>query len=501
MGKHKVDEVNGLAPYRHENHRRPVTRRDFLAQGMIGGVGMAFGPSLLGFFGNSEAGAAMAAECGVTAPAAGPGMIPIICVDLAGGANIAGSNVSVGKQGGVMDFLDDAGYLKLGLNAGNTPKVTGQTNAEMGLTFAANSAMLQGILQESTAATRANVDGCVICTRSNDDTQNNPHNPVYGIARAGAKGQLVALVGTRTSVAGGNSIAPASQVDATLAPTKVATVADTRGLVDTGKLGTLLGGSGAVRVMQAIEQLSAAKGTKLPESTIVKDILECAYAGTTKQAQDFGNPDVLNPSLDPNILSIFTAAELGNADILKTACIMKLVLGGFAGAGTIQLGGYDYHTGNRTAGEAKDILAGRVIGGILEYARLVNKPVMVYVFSDGAVSSNGNADANAGGKPVWTSDNGTCAASFFLVFNPAGRPQLANNTGVTPRQLGYYRATGSIETAATPFSNNVTQLAEAVILNYLALNNQIGKFSQILPTQGLGAASTWDNYIMFNPIV
>ncbi len=501
MSKKIVNEVNGQIPYMHQNHRRPVTRRDFLAQGMIGGVGMAFGPSLLGFFGNTEAGIAAAAECGVTAPTAGAGMIPIICIDLAGGANIAGSNVSVGKQGGVGDFLDDAGYLKLGLNAGNTPKVSGQTDTEMGLSFAANSAMLNGIRLESTAATRANVEGCVICTRSNDDTQNNPHNPVYGIAKAGAKGQLVSLIGTSNTVSGGNSVAPANQIEATLRPTKVSTVADTRGLVDTGKLATLLGGTGAVRVMQAIEQLSAAKGVKLPESTVVQEILGCAYSGTTKQAQDFGNPDVLNPSLDTNITSIFNATDLQNGDILKAACVMKLVLGGFAGAGTIQLGGFDYHTGNRTAGDAKDTLAGRVIGGILEYARLVNKPVMVYVFSDGAVSSNGNADNNAGGKPVWTSDNGTCAASFFLVYNPIAKPQLTNKAGVTPRQLGYYRATGSVETAATPFSNNVTQLAEVVILNYLALNNQTSKFGQILPAQGLGAASTWDNYVMFQPIV
>lgn len=497
----KIDEQhNAHASYLHPGHRRPITRRDFLAQGLVGGVGMALGPSLLGFFGNDAAGAALAAECGVAAPAGGAGMIPLICIDLAGGGNIAGSNVSVGKQGGVMDFLDDAGYLKLGLNAANTPKVSGQINTELGLTFAANSAMLTGILQESTAATRANVDGCVICTRSNDDTQNNPHNPVYGIAKAGAKGQLTALIGTQNSASGGNSVAPAGQIDATVRPTKVSSVADTRGLVDTGKLATLLQGPGAVRVMQAVERLSATKAAKLPEAAIVKEILGCAYTGTTQQTQQFGNPDVLNPTLDTNLTSIFSATDLQNGDILKAACVMKLVVGGFAGAGTIQLGGFDYHTGNRTAGDAKDVLAGRIIGGILEYARLLNKPVMVYVFSDGAVSSNGNADGT-NGKPVWTSDNGTCAATFFLVFNPASRPRLTNKAGVTQRQLGFYRAAGAVETSAAPFSNNVTQLAETVILNYLALNNQTGKFSQILPTQGLGAATNWDNYIMFQPVV
>jgi hypothetical protein len=498
MRNRKDGNVSETGPFRHANHARPMTRRELLGQGFIGGVGLALGPSLLGLFGHTPEAYAAAAECGVAVPATGSGMIPMICIDLAGGANIAGSNVSVGKQGGVMDFLDDAGYLKLGLNAGETPKVSDKINTQMGLAFASNSAMLAGIRDRSIDATRDNVEGCVICTRSNDDTQNNPHNPLYGIAKAGAAGELVTLVGTQSTVSGGNSVAPAAQIDATFRPTKVSSVNDTRGLVDTGKLGTLLGGSGSVRVMQAVERISAAKGAKLSEAEVVKTMLGCAYSGTTEKVQRYGNPDVLNPLLDPNITSIFNATDLQNGDILKAACIMKLVIGGYAGAGTIQLGGFDYHTGNRTAGEARDTLAGRIIGGVLEYARLSNRPVMIYVFSDGAVSSNGSADANAGGKPVWTSDNGTCAATFFLVYSPTAKPRL--KTGAQ-RQLGYYRANGSVETGAASFSNNVTQLAELIVLNYLALNNQIGKFSQVLPTQGLGPASGWDQLVPFQALV
>jgi hypothetical protein len=498
MRNRKDGNVSETGPFRHANHARPMTRRELLGQGFIGGVGLALGPSLLGFFGHTPEAYAAAAECGVVVPETGSGMIPMICIDLAGGANIAGSNVSVGKQGGVMDFLDDAGYLKLGLNAGDTPKVSGKINTQMGLAFASNSAMLTGIRERSIDVTRDNVEGCVICTRSNDDTDKNPHNPMYGIAKAGAAGQLVTLVGTQTSDSGGNSVAPAAQIDATIRPTKVSTVNDTLGLVDTGKLAMLLGGNGSVRVMQAVERISAAKGARLAEAEIVKTMLGCAYSGTTEKLQQFDNPDVLNPSRDANIIASFTAADLGNSDVLKAACITKLVIGGFAGAGTIQLSGFDYHTGNRTVGDARDRLAGRIIGAILEYARLSNRPVMIYVFSDGAVSSNGRADANAGGKPVWTSDNGTCAATFFLAYSPTAKPTL--KTGAQ-RQLGYYRANGSVETGTASFSNNVTQLAELIVLNYLALNNQIGKFSQVLPTHGLGPASGWDQLVPFQSLV
>ena len=132
---------------------------------------------------------------------------------------------------------------------------------------------------------------------------------------------------------------------------------------------------------------------------------------------------------------------------------MKMVLDrARAGAGTITMGGYDYHTGNRTAGESRDLRAGRCIGACLEYADRIGIPLMIYVFSDGSVFSNGMQDANANGKLVWTGDNSTTACSFFLVYNPAGRPTLL---APSQQQLGYFRPNGSVETSATPFANNV----------------------------------------------
>ncbi len=499
MGKKKDIRSGGNTPYFHQSHARPLSRREFLGQGFIGGLGLALGPSLLGLFGNSTDAYAAAAECGIAVPTGMSSRIPFMAFDLAGGANIAGSNVLVGKQGGQLDALDAAGYVKLGLPTGMHPTDSAQVNSELGVLFHADSALLRGIKDKAAAATLAGVNGAVFCARSNDDTQNNPHNPMYGIAKAGAAGALVTLVGTRSSVSGGNSVAPASQIDATLQPTKVATASDTRGLVDTGKLATLLGSDGSVRVMQAIESISAAKGSKLSEAEIVKTMLNCAYSGTTEKVQQYGNPDVLNPTLDTDITTIFPN-QLGDGDFIKTAAIMKLVVNGFAGAGTVQFGGYDYHTGNRSAGELKDFKAGQAIGAALQYAAVLGKPLMIYVFSDGAVSSNGKIDASTDGrgKGVWTSDNGTCAAALMLVYSPTARPRLLS---AAAQQIGYYRANGSIETSATAVSNNVQQLAEAVVLNYLALHNDQGRFAQVLPTQGLGPSSGWDQYIAFQSIV
>ena len=68
MRNKKLQSQTTQMPYRHENHARPVTRRDFLAQGLISGVGLAVGPSLLGLLGASPEVQAAAIDCGTAPP-------------------------------------------------------------------------------------------------------------------------------------------------------------------------------------------------------------------------------------------------------------------------------------------------------------------------------------------------------------------------------------------------------------------------------------------------
>ena len=126
----------------------------------------------------------------------GAGKIPFICFDLAGGANMAGSNVLIGGPGGQLDFLSTAGYGKLGparRHAAEHDQPRHQTNfinTQLGLAFHSDSAFLRGILDRVSPATAAGINGAVIAARSENDTGNNPHNPMYGIHRAGADGSL-----------------------------------------------------------------------------------------------------------------------------------------------------------------------------------------------------------------------------------------------------------------------------------------------------------------------
>ena len=480
-------------PFRHEGHRRPITRRDFLAQGLISGAAMVVAPALL--LGRpGRAGAQAVCEL-----SAGAGLIPFVCFDLAGGANVAGSNAMVGGPGGQLDFLSADGYLKLGLPADMLPSLPDQLNTELGLTFHSDSAFLRGILARTSPATRANVNGCVICSRSANDTGNNPHNPMYGIARAGADGDLVTLIGTSGSESGGKSIAPMSMIDPKLRPTKISRPEDVTGLVDTGQLVTMLGQADAAAVMSAVEEISRLKLAKTNEDLELEDRVECNFVQSTHLVATYGDPAALDPRSDPMIASIFTPEDFDDSEYSRTASMMKLVVNGYAGAGTVELGGYDYHDSTRATGERKDFIAGECMGAVLEYAALLGKQLMLYVFSDGSVSCDGQLDDSPAGrgKGIWKSDNSSTASGFILVYDPAGRPQL---TSPAASQIGYFRSSGALETVATPVSDNVKLLAESIVLNYLALHDDAGRFELVLQDPGLVGAATLDSLIAFQPI-
>jgi hypothetical protein len=525
--KHKPLHPN--APLRLTDHSRPRTRREFIAQGFMTGAATVAGGSVLGLFANPRAAyAALSGDistlrdsCGIVTQ--GAGKIPVICFDLAGGANISGSNVLVGGPGGQEDFLSTAGYNKLGLPGDRIPSILNPVsglsdfvNRELGLAFHAESAMLQGITEKVNMAGGL-INGAVIPARSDNDTGNNPHNPMYGMFRAGADGELLTLVGSQSSDSGANSMAPDSMIDLSVRPTKVDQVSDVTGLVDTGQLVGLLDQSDAVAVMESIQRITDMKlsrvDTMVTADDVLKDLVSCGYVKAADLADRYGNPGDVNPALDCNIVGpngVFNQMEFdSDSEFRKAASIMKLVVNGYAGAGTITMGGYDYHTGDRATGELRDLRAGRCIGACLEYAAKVGVPLMVYVYSDGSVFSNGTIDnsPDGGGKGVWTGDNSSTAASYMLVYNPAGAPQLYTggsdgNPAEMHQQIGWMRPDASVDTSGTPASNNVNLLVETVVLNYMALHGEQNLFGQsgFFPSNGLGNAALMDSLIAFEAI-
>lgn len=516
------------APLRLNDHPRPLTRRELIAQGFKAGVGTVIGGSIINMLGGSYAlGAGLSSDiqdllgpCGIAAQ--GAGKIPFICFDLSGGANIAGSNVLVGQKGGQLDLLSAAGYNKQGLPADMTPasSTTNFVDQTLGLAFHSDSALLRGIKAKIAIATAANTNGAVIAARSENDTGNNPHNPMYGINKVGANGSLLTLVGSRNSDSGGNSMSPAAMINLEVRPTKIDNRDDVTGLVDVGELTSLMSQDDIVAVMESTYRISAKKLAHLNPGTSrdaeLQKMLRCGYVKSADLAARFGNPSSIDPAQDAALVGssgVFSSAEFaGDSEFQKAASVMKLVVNGYAGAGTIQMGGFDYHTGDRSTGELRDERAGKCIGACLEYAARQGMPIMIYVFSDGSVFSNGMMDnsVEGRGKGVWTGDDQQTAAAFFLVYNPAKRAILLDGTSSDPatisnaqrlhQQIGYMRASGDVETASSPASNNVNLLVETVVLNYLALHGQQNQFKTLFPSHGLGNSTMLDKLTAFNPI-
>ncbi|MES2823221.1 MAG: hypothetical protein V4732_06455 [Pseudomonadota bacterium] len=526
MAKYKAP-LHLDAPLLHNDHPRPVTRRELISQGFMAGAATLVGGPLLGMFAPSAQAilTEMLEPCDIQE--AGADKIPFICFDLSGGANIAGSNVLIGQRGGQLDLLSAGGYSKQGLPADMTPasSTTNFVDQSLGLAFHSGSGLLRGINAKIQATTAANINGAVIPARSENDTANNPHNPMYGIYNAGANGLLLPLVGSRNSDSGGNSMSPASMINLEVRPTKVDNRNDVTGLVDVGDLVSLMSPEETVKVMESMYHISNKKldsaftgldTLNFGRDKELKDMMRCGYVKSAFMAEKFGVIADIDPAKDADMVpGIFTENEvLGGGEFAKTAAVMKLVLDkkGYAGAGTIQMGGFDYHTGDRATGEGRDERAGQCIGACLEYAARKGKPLMIYVFSDGSVFSNGMIDGSTGGlgKGVWTGDDQQTASSFFLVYNPAGRPVLVGGTSADPatltaeqrvhQQIGYMRASGDVETASSPAANNVNLLVETVVLNYMALHNEQGQFKIRFPNSSLGSTAMLDKLIAFQPI-
>jgi hypothetical protein len=321
-------------------------------------------------------------------------------------------------------------------------------------------------------------------------------------------------------------MAPAARMDPANRPTKIDRRTDVVGLVDTGEVAKILPPADTVSVLETMVRISQAKlGNDMADSPVPKTVstqlaaaadedarkrMRCSYVKTADTVNNFSDPSALDPAQDPDITAIFGANFGGDGEFQKTASVMKLVIESNAGAGTISMGGFDYHTGDRATGEGRDFRAGQCMGACLEFAAKRNKPLMMYVFSDGSLSSNGAVDMSAGGrgKGQWTGDNQQTAAAFFLVYNPQGRPTLLDEGGIPTarrQQLGYFRRDGDVETAGSPAANNVNLLVQTVVLNYMALHdpnpNFAGKINGPGFTQGLGDATAQRAMIAFNPIV
>ena len=69
---------------------------------------------------------------------------------------------------------------------------------------------------------------------------------------------------------------------------------------------------------------------------------------------------------------------------------------------------------------------------------------------------------------------------------------------ITPLFNGY-SANGDVVTSSSPAANNVNLLVQTVLLNYMALHDDVGRFNQLFGS-ALGTGTALDGMVAFSPI-
>jgi hypothetical protein len=444
-------------------HRRPISRRELLAAGAIPFSASLLAPDWFNLL-------LPQAHANTVCPSAGSGLIPMITVNLAGGAAMAANFVPMDAGGQPLPS-----YSVMGLGNGSLP-----LENEFGtVKFAGADAngnliskFLQGLREMApTAIPKTAFIG--VCVRSRDDSAENRFAIDGLVSKAGLAGRLLPNLGRQMTFTG---ISQKPAVVSSSLPLVVNSFsAITGSLGYAAALGTSINTEQKVALAKMISRLSENQSRRIARDstgTEVKKLVDCANIKNVELA------NLSSAGVDPRTDT--KGAELsstwginggtGNGDQrLIFAAMTYNVLKGNAGSAGLEIGGYDYHNNTRTTGDQKDLEAGQTVGRILESAALMGKKAFIYVTSDGAVSSADSASRNS----PWTSDRGIAGASYILYYDPAGRRPTSQN------QIGYFTSGQAADdqflTGGTP-----ELAAIAVFANYLELNGKMNLYANIV---------------------
>lgn len=468
MKQNKKQEIPSWAK---TGHRKPVTRRELLAHGIIPFAGTMFAPQLMQLILSNSASAQVAEKCATSTST----FTPFIHLNLSGGAAMSSNFVPMNASGGVL-----ASYNKMGLGNNQVPierEFGGGTFAgtENGALL---SKMLEGIRSVADADTIGKTAFIGVCCRSRDDSSENAANISGLVVKAGLRGTHLPNMGTRSSSTGVNDM-PAVLLPPT--PLVVRSFRDiTNSLGYSAAIGTQLNDAQKVRLANLVSGLSQHQARKLASLDSGKQLQELiTCAGIKNKALVEEGSGAVNPVLNAGVGTIWNINNNSNQasnDYVFGSMVFN-ALQGFAGATGLEMGGYDYHDNTRNTGNTRDRNAGVTIGRILQTAKVLQKPVFLYVTSDGAVNSPESDSRTA----PWTSDRGSAGASYIFMYNPAARPAVSAN------QIGHF-TDAQVADDKYVIGNDPARAAQAVFANYLQYNKRLADFSRVVGRNALDAS-------------
>jgi hypothetical protein len=457
----------------HLDHPQPVTRRDFLSQGLIGFSAMAMAPTALSLLFRSQQ-----ANASEYSDYAAESMIPFLVFDLAGGAGLPG-NFLVGNKGGSKDLLPS--YSTLGWD----PKAAGALDESFGIPMSANfSKILQGMKTTASAQALAALRMGSFCNFTRDDTTDNPLSIITSISKMGNSGIFISNpVGSMNSASGGNSEPVLKELK--YKPLQVATVNDITESVSFGPAFMGLSGIAKKAGATGIFDLSMGEAKKLAAldpADLTPGLAESAYKKNIEYADS-------SAGLDPRIDPVFSAVYNINANTSPTsqnaifAAIAMNAIKGNTGPGVMTFGNCDYHTGNSQAGDAKDLEIGLAIGQAIEGAFRLGKTLAFQIVTDGGVYARDNSRD-------WQGDSGDRSLGIFGVMNPSGPLKMLRT------QVGNY-STGQGVDRETLIGNRPNFGAYAMLANYLQICGKLKQVDDYIP-RGIFSSDQLESVLLWD---
>jgi len=453
---------------------RLVTRRQFLARGLITGGTLVTIPTVVHELFRAQ-------------PAyAAPNDWVFMQINGSGGPSIHG-NFAVTKPDG--SFATD--ITRAGV-ANSVKSSAGGIDNRFGQPFFGNnvSQIAAGMLSVLSPEAAALVQAAGIVTTSENDTSNNPEFIGEAVARAGRVGQITSLAGSRNSVTG------ISQQNAILGSATrslfAGRVEDIQNAANFTSVLNAIPKSGLNAMANGMEKLSQIQMRKLQGLTDAQQIeqLSAQTFSKNKGFVDFtAQLDARQVAAYQQIFNITPATNSGTSDAVIGSLVMG-AMNGMLGCVGIDVGGCDYHGQQLNVTEPKDFELGRRIGQCLQAAYVSGKKAIVFLSADG---TNFGSDA-ADGRRWSQADRGSLLTTWELfIMDPSGKHQLLRPIP----QIGTLQDNYSTDKA--DLISGTHKAAAAVALNVISLMNggDISKFETIFPK--LFKPTELDQLLIWNP--
>jgi hypothetical protein len=433
-------------------HGNPFTRREMLASGLIPFAASFAMPSWMRLFAN--AGVAQAEDLICTKE--GSSLPAFIQIKVNGGF-AAGMNFVANAAGGqmVQDFSKYGGGT-----AANLPLVTEFANKAQ---FYSQSQFLAGVRAGVGAMglnTLAKSVFVGVPCRIGDDSQVQKLGLVGAVSKAELAGTILPAMGVEATATGLQATAAINP--GTEPPLRVGRQEDIAGSL--GVSGVLAGLSQTqkeklFRTIQNVTTAQTASLKGLNGAQTLSRLIQCANISNTNLISNPANLNI-SPLANAQFATLWglTANTATSAQNYVFGSMVWNALNGNAGAVGLSMGGYDYHDGTRSSGDAKDNALGMVVGRALQSMALLQKAGFIVVCTDGAVTS---AISSTPGQP-WTSDGGGTSCIYAIYYDPT------RNVTTNGFQIGQMTSKGVADESFIT-GGNPEMAAGAVLLNYLSV--------------------------------